>query len=89
MNAVAADATGNTNLMPVPGAGGAVIDTSISLKAGPAPTPFEKAAEREPVSPPQPEIKAVEASKSAIPEPAAAALGLIGLGLIVFRRYRV
>ncbi|MDB6078739.1 MAG: hypothetical protein JWO82_2486 [Akkermansiaceae bacterium] len=73
-------------MQTVPGAGGAVTDTKILLEKQPAPIPFEKAADPEK----QEKAKAVpDASKSVIPEPAAAALGLIGLGLILFRRYRV
>jgi MYXO-CTERM domain-containing protein len=86
MALVTTDAAAVESMQTVPGAGGAVIDTKILLKNQPAPVPFEKTESEKPE---KQEAKAPDANKSVIPEPAAAALGLIGLGLILFRRYRV
>lgn len=64
-------------------AGDSAIPTDIHLKAPAVPEAFK---EKESSTP---KDEAKKKSDSAIPEPAAAALGLLGLGLIIFRRYRV
>jgi MYXO-CTERM domain-containing protein len=65
-----------------PAAAGSAVATKIGLEAPDTPAPFAAPAPEKPVT------SASEKPNSVIPEPAAAALGLLGLGLILFRRFR-